>query len=316
MSSFLFSVNAVIPLFLLTALGWCLTKLKVWNGEFLKTANGISFNVLIPTMLFYNIYTSDFSSVFDAKLLAFVLIAVCIVCVIGFVLVPILSKGKARQGVILQALFRGNFALLGLPLCQSLAGDEGAQIASVFLAFLIPAFNVLATVILSIYNNSTNTKADSLFQIIVKILKNPLIIGCILGLIFSFAKIPLPEIILKPVKDLKAVATPFALLVLGGDFKFRSFIDNFKCVVSVGLTRLLLIPGAAICAAALLGFRGIHIALVISTFATPVAVSSTAMTYKMNGDYDLACQVVVFTTIFSAFTLTALAFICKSTGIL
>lgn len=313
MSNFLFSVNAVLPLFILTALGWCLTKLKVWDGEFLKTANGISFNILIPSMLFYNIYTSDFKTVFDAKLLAFVLIVVAIVCSIGFILVPTLSRDRARCGVILQALFRGNFALLGVPLCQALAGEAGAQIASVFLAFLIPAFNVLATVILSVYSNE---KVDSPIDIIKKILKNPLIIGCILGLAFSLAKIPLPEIILKPVRDLKGVATPFALLVLGGDFKFRSFISNLKCVVTTGFTRLILIPSVAIFAAYLLGFRGIHIALVISTFGTPVAVSSTAMTYKMNGDYDLACQVVVFTTIFSAFTITLLAFVTKTLGIL
>ncbi len=313
MSNFVFSVNAVFPLFILTALGWCLTKLKVWDGEFLKTANGISFNILIPSMLFYNIYISDFKTVFDAKLLAFVLIAVAIVCGIGFILVPVLSRDRARRGVILQALFRGNFALLGIPLCQALAGKTGAQIASVFLAFLIPVFNVLATVILSVYSNE---KVDSPINVIKKILKNPLIIGCILGLVFSLAKIPLPQIIFKPIRDLSSIATPFALLVLGGDFKFRSFISNLGCVVTTGLTRLILIPSAAVFAAYLLGFRGIHIALVISTFGTPVAVSSTAMTYKMNGDYDLACQIVVFTTIFSAFTITLLSFVTKTLGIL
>lgn len=313
MQDFLFSINAVLPLFILTALGWFLTKFKVWDSEFLKTANGISFNVLIPTMLFYNIYTSDFRSVFDAKLLAFVLIFVTVVVGTGFVVVSLLTRDRARRGVIIQALFRGNFALLGLPLCQALAGEAGAQTASVFLAFLIPTFNILATVVLSVYSNDN---VESPLEILKKILKNPLIIGCVLGLIFSLLKIRLPEIILKPVRDLKSVATPFALLVLGGDFKFKSFINNFRYVVSTGLCRLVLIPAAAVFAAYLLGFRGIHIALVISTFGTPVAVSSTAMTYKMNGDYDLACQLVVFTTIFSAVTITLLAFVTRTLGIL
>lgn len=313
LQDFLFSVNAVLPLFILISLGWFLTRLKVWNGEFLKTANGISFNVLIPTMLFYNIYTSDFRSVFDAELLAFVLAAIAVVVGLAFVIVPVLTHDRARQGVIIQALFRGNFALLGLPLCQALAGDAGAQTASVFLAFLIPAFNILATVVLSVYSND---KVDSPVQIVKKILKNPLIIGCVLGLIFSLLKIPLPEIILKPVRDLKSVATPFALLVLGGDFKFKSFVSNLKYVLSTGLVRCIVIPSLAIFAAYLLGFRGIHIALIISTFGTPVAVSSTAMTYKMNGDYDLACQLVVFTTLFSALSITMLAFVTKTLGIL
>ncbi len=315
MSNFLFSVNAVIPLFILTALGWCLTKFKVWNSDFLKTANSISFNILIPCNLFCNIYKANFTEVFDIKLLIFSLITVAIIVGIGFCIVPVLTKDRARQGVVLQALFRGNFALLGLPLCEALAGEQGAQIASVFLAFLIPAFNVLATIILSVYSND---KVESPAQIILKILKNPLIIGCILGLIFSLTKsfFEIPNIIYKPINDLKSVATPFALLVLGGDFKFKSFMSNLKAVISTGLTRLVLVPGVAIAAAALLGFRGIHIALIISTFGTPVAVASTAMTYKMNGDYNLACQVVVFTTVFSALTITMWAFITKTIGIL
>jgi len=313
MQDFLFSINAVIPLFILTAIGWFLTKLNVWNSEFLKTANSISFNILIPSMLFYNIYTSDFKSVFDAKLLAFVLISVAVIVGIAFILIPVIARDRARQGVIIQALFRGNFALLGLPLCQSLAGDAGAQIASVFLAFLIPAFNILATIVLSVYSND---KVDSPSEIVVKILKNPLIIGCISGLIFSLLKIPLPAVISKPIKDLNSIATPFALELFCGPFYCQSFINNFKCVFMTGITRLIIIPSLAIFIAYILGFRGIHIALLISTFGTPVAVSSTAMTYKMNGDYDLACQLVVFTTIFSAITITLLAFVTRTLGIL
>lgn len=315
MEDFLFSVNAVIPLFLMTALGWCLTKFKVWNGDFLKTANSISFNILIPCNLFCNIYKANFTEVFDVKLLCFVLITVAIIVGVGFIIVPILTKDRARQGVVLQALFRGNFALLGLPLCEALAGEEGAQIASVFLAFLIPAFNVLATVILSVYSKD---KVESPAKILVKILKNPLIIGCALGLLFSFTKpyFTIPNIVYKPLNDLKTIATPFALLVLGGDFKFNSFVNNIKPVIFTGLSRLILVPAIALIAAYFAGFRGLHIALIISTFGTPVAVASTAMTYKMNGDYDLACQVVVFTTLCSALTITMLAFITRSLGIL
>ena len=315
MSDFIFSVNAVIPLFLLMAVGWFLTKRNIWNSDFLKIANTVSFNILIPCNLFCNIYNANFTEVFDINLLAFVLITVAIIVGIGFIVVPLLSKKPARQGVILQALFRGNFALLGLPLCEALAGPEGAQIASVFLAFLIPAFNMLATVILCIYSEN---KSDSVWEILKKIAKNPLIIGCALGLIFSFTKpyFTIPNIVYKPLNDLKVIATPFALLVLGGDFKFKSFVDNIKCVISTGLTRTIIVPAIAVTFAALLGFRGLHIALIISTFGTPVAVASTAMTYKMNGDYDLACQVVVFTTLCSALTITMFAFITRTLGLL
>lgn len=313
MEAFLFSVNAVLPLFILTALGWLLTKLKVWNDDFLKIGNTLSFNVFIPAMLFYNIATSDFRNIFDSRLLAFCIISILLICTLGLIAVSFITKSRARRGVIVQALFRGNFALLGVPLCEALAGAGGAEIASVFLSFMVPTFNILATVILSFYSNNP---VESPTKIVKNIFKNPLIISCLLGLFFSLLRIPLPEIVLKPISSLKAVATPFALLVLGGDFKFKSFVNNLSFVLTTGLTRLVILPAIAVFIAALLGFRGIHIALVIVTFATPVAVSSTAMTYKMNGDYDLACELVVFTTIASALTVTLFAFITKLLNLL
>ena len=313
MDTFLFSVNAVIPLFLMTLLGWCLTKLKFWNDEFLKIGNSLSFTVLIPAMLFYNIYTSDFKAVFDIKLLLLIIATVVVVCLAGLFVVHACVSEHARRGVIVQALFRGNTALLGIPLCESLMGSEGAQIASIFLAFIIPTFNILATILLSIYSNDP---VESPLSVVKKIFKNPLIIGCILGIAFSLLKIPLPEIVLKPIHDLKVIATPFALLILGGDFRFSSFISNLRYVLLTGFSRLILVPAFAVAVAAFFGYRGIHIALVLSTFATPVAVSSTAMTYKMNGDYDLACQLVVFTTIFSAFSLTLFTFVLKTIALI
>ncbi len=313
MSDLLFSINAVVPLFIIMLLGWILTQLKVWNKDFLKTANSLTFNVFLPAMLFYNVYTSDFRSVFDARLLVFVICIVALICTVAFIFVPILSKVNARRGVITQALFRSNFALLGIPLCQAIAGDAGGHIASVFLAFVIPIFNVLATVVLSIYGND---KIESPILIIKKILKNPLIISCALGMIFMFLKIPLPEIILTPIKNVKNIATPFALLIIGGDFEFKSFVGNFKCVLATGLSRMLLIPTLVLIAAYFLGFRGVSIALLLSTFATPVAVSSTPMAFKMNGDYDLACQLVVFTTLVSAGSILFFTYAVKALGII
>ncbi len=313
MSDFLFSVNAVIPLFIIMFVGWLLTKLKVWNSDFLKTGNNLTFNVLLPTMLFYNVYTSNFSSVFDARLLFFVICSVILICGVALIFVPMLSKENARRGVIIQALFRSNFALLGIPLCEAIAGKAGEEIASVFLAFVIPVFNVLATIVLSIYSSD---KKESPLAIIIRVFKNPLVISCVLGLIFKLSKIPLSEIILTPIKNIKSIATPFALLIVGGDFEFRSFIGNFKCVLATGLCRMLVVPGIVLSVAYFLGFRGVNIALLISTFATPVAVSSTPMAFKMNGDYDLACQILVFTTLISMFSILFFTYITKTLGIL
>ena len=51
----IFSANVVVPIFLLIILGYFLTRIKLWDGHFLKIANDVCFKCLLPVLLFYNV---------------------------------------------------------------------------------------------------------------------------------------------------------------------------------------------------------------------------------------------------------------------
>ena len=53
-------------------------------------------------------------------------------------------KGNPRRGVIIQAIFRSNFVLFGLPLTIAVFGDSAASIAA-----------MMVTVVVSIYNTTS-----------------------------------------------------------------------------------------------------------------------------------------------------------------
>ena len=285
MDNLLFSANIVAPIFLLIALGYLLTCVKAWDAGFLKIANSLSFKLFFPVLLFYNISHADFYEIFDFRFLLFLILFISAVVALSLLIVPFTVKNNRRRGVIIQALFRGNFLLLGLPLCQGMFGDAGAAAASVTAAIVVPYFNVLATILLSVYGGE---KIERPVLVIAKILKNPLILGSALGVVSTLLGIEYPYIIDKTILSVRELATPFALMILGGDFRFRSFVRNFAVVSLTGVLRLVIIPAAALAMFFIIGYSGLEMGVIISVFCTPVAVSSYVMAYEMDCDYELA----------------------------
>ncbi|MDD6226995.1 MAG: AEC family transporter, partial [Bacilli bacterium] len=64
-----------------------------------------------------------------------------------------------------------------------------------------------------------------------------------------------------------------------------------------------------------IGFRGNEFPALIALFGTPVAVSSAPMSAEMGNDDELAGQLVVWTSIFSASSLFVMILICAQIGI-
>ena len=49
---------------------------------------------------------------------------------------------KKQKGVMLQAAFRSNYAIIGIPLAMSLGGDSAKAAASIVAAATLPLFNI------------------------------------------------------------------------------------------------------------------------------------------------------------------------------
>ena len=87
-SDLIFSANVVVPIFLLIILGYFLTKIKLWDGHFLKIANEVCFKCLLPVLLFYNVATANIFEVFNLKLIIYVCLCACLLCGILFFIIP------------------------------------------------------------------------------------------------------------------------------------------------------------------------------------------------------------------------------------
>jgi len=301
MESIILSTRAIMPIFIMMLLGYFMKKINLADKHSFDAINRIVFKVFLPLLLFYNIYKTDIGEILNPALIIFTISAILVTFAIGYVAVFHISKKNSVRGVVLQAIFRSNYAILGVPLVGYICGEDAGALSSVMVAIIVPVFNVLAVVALERFrDNSEKLDIAALFKGIVT---NPLIISCVVGLLFVLFKIPLPSVAEKCVKDLSALATPLALIVLGANFEFSGTTGYLKEIIIVSLARLIIVPALAISAAAFLGFRGEAMVCVLITFASPVAVSSYAMAKQMGGDEALAGQIVVVTSALCLVTL-------------
>ena len=325
MADILFAVNAVLPIILMIVVGYFLKKIKLLEEENAKKLNTLVFRVFLPIMLFLNVYKINSLGEMD---FTFVLYAVGITVLLFLIGIPVmhfLFKDNRQRSVMLQGIFRANYALVGIPLAESLFGAEGSIMASLLSAFVVPVFNILAVICLTIY--SAGDKKPSLSGVFKGIAKNPLIQGIACGFVALFIRyifdacdisFRLTDItpIYKTLNNLSSIATPLSLLVLGARFELSAIPALKKQIIIATVNRVVIVPLIGISIAVMMDrFTGAQFASFVACFCTPVAVSSVPMSQEMGADADLMGQIVVWTTVFSAFSIFIASYVLRVLGI-
>ena len=272
----------------------------------------VSFQYLLPCLLFYNIYTTDLDTVFDARLLTFLISYVLIWFALATVLCIRFVPDRRARGAFVQTFFRSNIAIVGVSMADSLLGKDGVAAISVAIAFLVPLFNVLAVITLE----TCRGEKPDLKNTLLGIVKNPLIIACVLGLAFMLLEIPLPASVLKALSQIGTAGTVMTLISLGANFRFSGVRRNLKKVVTANVLRLVIAPLAALTAAVALGFRGGDLGIILLCTAPALAGSCYPMALACDSDHELTGQIVVTTSFLCCLTLFVWIFLLKQVGLM
>ncbi len=308
MEHLILSFNVVLPIFLCIALGYFLKCIRMVNDNALNIINKLCFKVFLPIDGCGSIYQTDLAAEFNGRLVLFAIVSLLILYLLLILIIPRIEKDNKNRGAVIQALFRSNFALFGIPVAVSLCGEGNIGSTSLLIGIIVPIYNVLAVITLESFRGGK----PNLLKIAKGIATNPLIIAPAIGVIFYLLHIPVPEAVMKTVTDLGRVATPLSLVALGGSFAFTKVRGYIKqLIIGVG-GKLVIVPLFVITAAIMLGFRGEALIPLLIMFAAPTAVSSFPMAQQMDANGELAGQFVVFTSAFSILSIFLWVFVLKS----
>ena len=205
------SVEAVAPMFIVMAVGVFVRRKGFISEQEVKRVNRMIFVVLFPALMFNNLYGKELSDAFNPRLAAFAVGMLTAIYIATVVFVLKVEKSQKSRGAMIQAIYRSNFVIMGIPIVANIFGSENLAMTSVMITIIVPIFNVLAVVTLEIFRGGR----PSPLHVIAGILKNPMIIGAVLGMLAVALNIKLPDFAENTVGMLANAATPMALLILG-----------------------------------------------------------------------------------------------------
>lgn len=313
MDNFIYSINVTIPIFLVILLGWVLKKINIITDEFAETANKYVFKAALPVLLFKDIASTSILDDMNWKFVLFCFLATFVMFTGVWIFAHFYCRNnRESEGAFAQAAARGSAAVLGIAFVENICGDAG--MAPLMIVAAVPLFNVYSVIILTFCGRDKTKGLQGIKKAFINILKNPIIIGILLGIPFSVFDISIPVIFSRTIDYVAQTATPIALIAVGAGFSGDAAIKKLKPALIASFIKLVVLPLIFVSLAICFGFNSSEIVAVLIMSGAPTTVTCYIMAKNMNNDETLSSNVIVLTTVLSSITLTLWIFVLKSMG--
>lgn len=300
MESLSIAIKAVMPFIVYLFVGAILKRSGKADEQFFRKLNQVAFMTFFPMVLFRSIYhinpAESLSVNFILFAIGFLIVATVILCFT----VPLFVKDNRQRGVVVQGIIRGNTLLFALPLAQAVYGDASANQAGVAVAFIVPLYNIISVIVLTCFSED---HVPNMKDLLLKVIKNPIIIGAMIGFLCFLSPVKIPGPILKPINDMASMATPAAVIALGGTISPDSVKKGKRILIPSLTVRFFVIPLILLLLSLPLRMSGFERFLLMVLFMTPTAAASFPMAVSMGADGELAGEFVVVSTIASIGTI-------------
>ena len=296
----------ILPVFLVIFLGAGAKQLGFFPDVFVKAANRVVFYIGIPALLFIKLSSAPFHETFDINLALISSFSVCIVWLLSLVFVRlkiISTLGSASAASFIQTSIHGNIGYIGLAVAFYSLGNNGLSIASFLAPFIIIPQLILSVLSFNIYSERKRKKITSFIKILKNIFLNPIVISALVGIIFSFFGLKLPNFLHSFLEIVSGMALPMALLIIGASLSLSLISKNLYWLFSSSTLKLLFLPGLGVM---LLHNAGVHpfsIEVAATLLGAPTATVSVIMSSEMEGDVKFASTAVTLSTFLSLFSL-------------
>jgi len=300
---------ALLPIFLLIALGYFFKRIKFPNEEFWQYADKFTYYVLFPSLLVYKLSTASLENIDGFN---FILTALLTILMVTIILMIIDKFAFFFEGAAFTSVYQGSIRFntyVFLALTDAIYGDGGLVLAALLMTFLIPSINVFCIGIFSMYASSDKVTFVSLIKSIVK---NPLIIACVIGGALNYYGITLVAPLEKTLAILSSAALPLGLLSVGVGLHIAHIKEVKLELFSAVFIKLALFPVIIFSMALSLGITGLPLLILTLFGAMPTASSAYILARELGGDLKLMSAIITVQTLLSIFSISAILMILDS----
>ena len=296
-------ILGIAPVFVLIAIGYGLRKSGFLPDAAWRPIEKLSINLLYPGFLIPAIWQADLSGASAGPAGGAAVLSVILVAALALAAKPLIRADGPAYTSIFQGVIRWN-SFVFLPVVQSLFDADGLAVAAVMIACIIPVTNIACVAVLARWG--ADQRGVSPLALLKAMLRNPILMACLIGLALNFAKVPGFPVLDRILGLLGDAALPMGLIVAGAGLSFAEVVRRRTTVFWVSVVKLLVMPFLmwGICRA--IGGDALAQSLALLCGATPGAAASYMLARQMGGDAPLMAGVIALTTVGGAITMPLL----------
>lgn len=299
---------ALFPVFLVIFLGYFLKRINFPNNSFWDYADKFTYYVLFPSLLIFKLANADLKAINGVDIVLTAIISISFLALLLMFLnkFMFLFKDDAFTSVFQGATRFNTYVFLAL--ITALYGDEGLIIAALIMTFTIPFLNFICIGVFALYNETQKINIKSFTNTIIK---NPLILACLIGGGLNFLDIKLFAVLNETLELLSNAALPLGLLSVGVGLHIKS-LGEVKLELFTSLFfKLALMPAIMIFVALKFDISLLAIAILMIYASMPTASSSYILAKQLGGDTKLMSAIITMQTLISVVTITVIVSIVE-----
>ncbi len=297
-------LDNLLPVFALIGLGALLKHLRLTGEAFLKTSDRLVYFIFFPVLLFWKIGASPPLDKQAGDLIGAAFCAVGTVYLISAVCLKLFNISRFAAGSFSQSCYRFN-TYVGMAVIINSLGEAGVARFGILIGFIIPIINVLAVSTLIWYADEAICMRKRLTITGRALISNPLIIGCIAGMLYARLVGAFPAFLDNTLRLAGLVSLPLALLSIGGTLTLKALGTH---LVQAGLgcaIKLVILPVVGWIFLKALAASPLSVQVGMLFFALPTSPAIIVLSSQLNSDTEFASAAILLSTLLSFFSMSA-----------
>ena len=286
--------SSLIPIFSLIVIGYLFKKISFPSHEFWPMADKLTYYILMPALLVLTLSKAKF----DANSITFILVSILAIF-ITMIILMIFNKFSPTTNDSFTSIVQGGIRFntyVFLALSGSIFGQNGLILSAIIITFAIPILNIFCITIFALY--SQNNKIDFMY-LLKSILKNPLIISCVIGALINFSTLQIPISIENLLKILSSAALPMGLLSIGYALVLKEIHSSKKELIVSCFAKFIVLPFFMFVVAKFFALDNMMISILMLFSVLPTAPSAFMLARQLKGDLSLMTGIITVQTLLS-----------------
>lgn len=297
MGTFLIAFNTVLPLFLIIFAGILFSRTKVASAYWIDILNKYALWIGFPALVINSLSRLEIIDGPISRLVIYNSLFIVCCILLAYPFSAILKFSNHRRRTLFLIFAFGNVAYLGIPVLQNVYGENVLPVAAILSAVYVFWLLTLGLILVEVHGEGDFQPTN----LIIRLLKNPLLISVFVGVILLVFQIPLPSPVEKTISMFAGSVTAVVLFSLGIflGFQKKGTLKDWAVSLAFVFVTMIVFPAIYWLFLRKTDMQASFLQASILDAAMPLGLTPYALAQQYNLDTPFTARLVVLATMMS-----------------